>query len=42
MLFIGLAALLAWLAGLGPVLAASAVAVAWLITAALELARWRA
>jgi hypothetical protein len=41
MLFIGLAALLAWLAGLGPVLAATVVGVAWVIAAAFELVRWR-
>jgi len=42
MLFIGLSALLAWFAGLGPVLAATAVGVAWLLAAAFELVRWRA
>lgn len=42
MLFIGLSALLAWFAGLGPVLTATAVGVAWLLAAAFELVRWRA
>jgi excisionase family DNA binding protein len=41
LLFIGLAAFLAWLADLGPVLAATAVAIAWLLAATLELVRWR-
>ena len=41
LLFIGLAAFLAWLADLGPVLAATTVAIAWLLAATLELVRWR-
>jgi excisionase family DNA binding protein len=41
MLFIGLAAVLAWLADLGPALAATAVGIAWLIAATFELVRWR-
>jgi hypothetical protein len=41
MLFIGLAAVLAWLADLGPALAATAVGVAWLVAATFELVRWR-
>jgi hypothetical protein len=41
MLFIGVVALLAWVADLGPVLAAATVGVAWLLAATLELARWR-
>jgi hypothetical protein len=40
-LFIGLAALLAWLADLGPALAATAVGVAWLLAATFEVVRWR-
>lgn len=40
-LFIGLVALLAWLADFGPVLAATAVGVAWLLAATFELVRWR-
>jgi hypothetical protein len=41
MLFIGLAAFLAWLTDLGPALAATAVGVAWLLAATFELVRWR-
>jgi excisionase family DNA binding protein len=41
MLFIGLAAFLAWLADLGPALAAAAVGIAWLVAATFELVRWR-
>jgi hypothetical protein len=41
LLFIGLAAFLAWLADLGPALAATTVAIAWLLAATLELMRWR-
>jgi hypothetical protein len=41
LLFIGLAAFLAWLADLSPVLAATTVAIAWLLAATLELMRWR-
>jgi hypothetical protein len=40
-LFIGLVAALAWLADLEPVLAATAVGVAWLLAATFELVRWR-
>jgi hypothetical protein len=40
-LFIGLVAVLAWLADLGPKLAATAVGVAWLLAATFELVRWR-
>jgi hypothetical protein len=40
-LFIGLVAVLAWLADFGPVLAATAVGVAWLLAATFELVRWR-
>jgi hypothetical protein len=38
--FIGVVAVLAWLAGAGPVVAASAVGVAWLVAATFELVRW--
>lgn len=38
--FIGVVALLAWLANLGAVLGAAAVGVAWLVAATFELARW--
>jgi hypothetical protein len=41
MLFIGLVAFFAWLAELGPALAAAAVGIAWLLAATLELVRWR-
>jgi excisionase family DNA binding protein len=41
LLFIGLAAFLAWLSDLGPVLAATTVAIAWLLAATFELVRWR-
>jgi excisionase family DNA binding protein len=41
LLFIGAAAALAWLADLGPVLAATTVAIAWLLAATFELVRWR-
>ena len=39
-LFIGLVALLAWLADVGPAVAAAAVGVAWLVAATFELVRW--
>jgi hypothetical protein len=41
MLFIGLAAFLAWLADLGPALAAATVGIAWLLAATFEFVRWR-
>ncbi len=40
MLFIGLTAVLAWLADLGPALAATAVGIAWILAATFELVRW--
>ncbi len=40
-LFIGLVAFLVWLADVGPALAATAVGVAWLLAATLEVARSR-
>jgi hypothetical protein len=39
-LFIALVALLAWLAGVGPAIAAAAVGGAWLVAATFELVRW--
>lgn len=39
-LFIGLVAVLAWRADVGPVIAAAAVGVAWLVAATFELVRW--
>lgn len=39
-LFIGLVAVLAWRADVGPVVAAAAVGVAWLVAATFELVRW--
>jgi hypothetical protein len=39
--FIGVVALLAWLADVGPLLAAASVGVAWLAAATFEVARWR-
>lgn len=39
-LFIGVVACLAWLADVGPVFAAGAVAIAWLVAATFEVARW--
>ena len=39
-LFIGLVAVLAWRADVGPAVAAAAVGVAWLVAATFELVRW--
>jgi hypothetical protein len=39
-LFIGLVALLAWRASVGPAIAIAAVGVAWLVAATFELVRW--
>jgi excisionase family DNA binding protein len=41
LLFIGLVAVLAWLADLGPALGAAAVAGAWVVAATFEVLRWK-